>query len=145
MDVESSTQRFWLFKEEPDHYSYDRLVEDGETVWDGVTNNLALKHLRSVKKGDLALFYHTGKEKRVVGVMRIKSDPYPNPKLRDPKLVVVDVEPVQHLPRPVGLSEIKSDAKLKGFELVRLPRLSIMPVPKEIWDKILRMANTKTQ
>ena len=130
----------WLFKEESTHYSFDDLLRDKRTVWDGVRNNLALKNLRSVKKGDKALFFHTGKERVVVGIMKVVSDPRPDPKLRDERLVVVDVEPLAKLPRPVSLAEIKKNPKFKGWDLLRLPRLSVMPVSQEHWDEIERMA-----
>ena len=130
----------WLFKEEPDHYSFDNLLRDGKTVWDSVRNNLALKHLRTVKKGDLAFFYHTGNETAVVGIVKVISDPYPDPEEKDPKLVVVDVAPVEKLNRPVELAEIKSNSKFKNFELVRIPRLSVMPVPKALWNEIIKMS-----
>ncbi len=131
---------YWLFKEEPEHYSFNDLVRDGRTVWDGVRNNLALKHIRAMKKSDLAFFYHTGKETTVVGIIRIVSDPYPDPEEKDPKLVVVDIEPVEKIKRPVTLAEIKSNAKFKNFELVRISRLSVMPVPKSLWDEIIKMS-----
>jgi len=130
----------WLFKEESTHYSFDDLLRDKRTVWDGVRNNLALKNLRSVKKGDKALFFHTGKERAVVGIMKVVSDPRPDPKLRDERLVVVDVEPLAKLPRPVSLAEIKKNPKFKGWDLLRLPRLSVMPVSQEHWDEIERTA-----
>lgn len=130
----------WLFKEEPDHYSFNNLLRDGKTVWDSVRNNLALKHLRTVKKGDLAFFYHTGNETAVVGIVKVISDPYPDREEKDPKLVVVDVAPVEKLNRPVALAEIKSNSKFKNFELVRIPRLSVMPVPKALWDEIIKMS-----
>jgi predicted RNA-binding protein with PUA-like domain len=131
---------YWLFKEEPTHYSFDQLVRDGETVWNGVINNLALIHLRKVRKGDEILFYHTGGETAMVGVMHATSDPYPDPTLKNPKLVVVDVRADKKLAKPVTLSHIKNDAQLSKFDLVRLPRLSVMPVPPEIWSKILKPA-----
>ncbi len=130
----------WLFKEEPEHYSFDDLVRDGMTVWNGVRNNLALKHIRAMKNDDLAFFYHTGKETAVVGIIRIVSDPYPDPEEKDPKLVVIDVAPAEKLKRPVTLAEIKSNMKFKNFELVRIPRLSVMPVPKVLWDEIIKMS-----
>jgi len=130
----------WLFKEEPTHYSFPDLVKDGRTVWEGVRNPLAQKHLRSVKKGDLILYYHTGKEKAVVGIARAASDAYTDPKHKTGKLVVVDVEPVKALPSPVTLAAIKAQAKFKAFPLVRLPRLSVMPVEEDIWDAIDSMA-----
>lgn len=131
---------YWLFKEEPEHYSFDNLVLDGRTVWSGVRNNLALKHMRAMRKGDLAFFYHTGKETAVVGIIKIVSDPYPDPEEKDPKLVVVDVAPVEKLKRPVALAEIKSNSKFKNFELVRIPRLSVMPVLKPLWDEVIKIS-----
>jgi len=131
---------YWLFKEEPEHYSFDNLVLDGRTVWSGVRNNLALKHMRAMRKGDLAFFYHTGKETAVVGIIKIVSDPYPDPEEKDPKLVVVDVAPVEKLKRPVTLTEIKSNSKFKNFELVRIPRLSVMPVLKPLWDEVIKIS-----
>jgi predicted RNA-binding protein with PUA-like domain len=129
---------YWLFKQEPSTYSYSQLEKDGRTVWDEVANNLALKHLRNVKKGDRALFYHTGAEKQVVGVMEIGSDPYPDPK--DGSLVVVDVRPAGRLARPVTLNAIKRDPAFSGWELVRISRLSVMPVPDRLWDRIMKMS-----
>jgi len=131
---------YWLFKEEPEHYSFDNLVLDGRTVWSGVRNNLALKHMRAMRKSDLAFFYHTGKETAVVGIIKIVSDPYPDPEEKDPKLVVVDVAPVEKLKRPVTLAEIKSNSKFKNFELVRIPRLSVMPVLKPLWDEVIKIS-----
>ncbi|MBI4513418.1 MAG: EVE domain-containing protein [Gemmatimonadetes bacterium] len=130
----------WLFKEEPTHYSFDDLSKDGRARWDGVRNNLALKHLRQVRKGDGILYYHTGSAKAIVGIARAVSDPYPDPKARDARYVVVDVEPVKGLRRPVTLAEIKAHPKFKNFPLVRIPRLSVMPVTEEQWDLIEEMA-----
>jgi len=131
---------YWLLKEEPEHYSIDNLLQDGKTVWSGVRNNLALKHMRTMKKGDLAFYYHTGKETAVTGIIKIVSDPYPDPEEDDPKLVAVDVVPVEKLKKPVTLAEIKSNSKFKNFELVRIPRLSIMPVSKAHWDEIIKIS-----
>ncbi len=133
----------WLFKEEPTHYSYSQLAKDGRTVWDGVRNNLALKHLRNVKKGDQAFYYHTDEEKTVFGIMRIVSDPYADPKSNDPRHIVVDVEPSARLSRPVPLNEIKKNPKLKGIELARLPRLSVMPIMEDVWDEILALSKNR--
>ena len=129
---------YWLFKQEPSTYSYSQLESDGKTVWNGVANNLALKHLRSVKKGDKALFYHTGEEKRAVGIMEIASSPYPDPK--DRSLVVVDVRPAGRLAKPVTLDAIKLDPAFSGWELVRISRLTVMPVPNKLWDRIMKMS-----
>ena len=106
---------YWLFKEEPEHYSIDQLIRDKRATWSGVGNNLALKHLRSIKKGDQVFYYHTGKEKAVVGVMEVVKGPYADPKEDDPRLVVVDVKPVRRLDRPVSLAEIKGNKKFADF------------------------------
>lgn len=129
---------YWLFKQEPSTYSYQQLEKDGRTAWDGVANNLALKHLRAVKKGDRALFYHTGDEKQAVGIMEIVSDPYPD--LKDKRLTIVDVRPAGKLARPVTLEQIKADHAFAGWELVRISRLSVMPVPEKLWNRIQKMA-----
>jgi predicted RNA-binding protein with PUA-like domain len=130
----------WLFKEEPSHYSYDDLERDDTTVWDGVTNNLALQHLRRVRRGDGVLYYHTGNEKAVVGEACVLSDPEPAPEINDPRHVVVWVQAVQRLLHPVSLGRIKADPTLKDWDLVRLPRLSIVPVTEAQWDRIQELA-----
>ena len=130
----------FLFKEEPTHYSYDDLVRDGKTSWTGVKNPLAQKHLRSVRKGDRIFYYHTGDEKAVVGVAKAANDAYPDPKDEAGKLHAVDVVPVEKLPRPVTLAEIKASAAFRDFPLVRISRLSVMPVSDREWDGIEKMA-----
>ena len=130
----------WLFKEEPSSYNFDALVEDGHTVWAGVKNPLAQKHLRSVRKDDRIFYYHTGNEKAVVGIARALSHAYPDPKDKSGKLSVVDVVPVKKLPRPVTLTEIKAKPAFKTFPLTRLPRLSVMPVTDVEWSEIEKMA-----
>ena len=129
----------WLFKTEPSSYSFQRLQRDKKTVWDGVKNNLALKYLSGVKNGDWILIYHTGDEKSVVGVGQALSAAYPDPEKEDPKLVVVDIRPIEPLSRPVTLAEMKANPKLAKFDLVRLPRLSVMPVSEEQWQAIGQM------
>lgn len=131
-------KKYWLVKQEPSTYSYDKLEKEKKTVWDGVHNNLALKHIRSMKKGDQALFYHTGDEKRAVGIIEITKNPYPNPKEGDKRFVVVDVKPVARLKRPVTLNEIKKDGVFKNWELLRISRLSVMPMPQKLWDTIIK-------
>ena len=131
---------YWLFKEEPSHYSFDDLVRDKKTVWSGVANNLALKHLRAVKKGDRVFYYHTGDEKAVVGVMEVIKGAYADPEENDDRLVVVHVKPLARLARPVTLAEIKSNPQLAHLPLVRISRLSVMPVTPEEWAEIERMA-----
>jgi predicted RNA-binding protein with PUA-like domain len=126
---------YWLFKQEPSSYSYSQLETDGKTVWDGVSNNLALKHLRNVKASDRIFFYHTGEEKRIVGIMEASSASYSDRQGQ----TVVEVKPVARLPKPVSLEEIKSDPSFSGWELVRISKLSVMPVPQELWKKIQRL------
>lgn len=126
----------WLFKQEPSCYSFADLEKEGGTVWDGVSNNLARKNLRQVKKGDRILYYHTGKEKAIVGVMQATSDASPDTSSDDPKAVVVAVKPLRRLAVPVTLEQIKGDKKLAGWELVRLSRLSVMPVSPEQWRRV---------
>jgi predicted RNA-binding protein with PUA-like domain len=125
----------WLFKEEPEHYSFADLQREGRTVWDGVTNALARKHLRQVRPGDRVFYYHTGKEKAIVGEMRAVSAPRLDP-AGDDKSVVVEVEPVRALKRPVTLAEVKDDAILADWDLVRNSRLSVMPVSEEQWRRV---------
>jgi len=130
----------WLFKTEPAHYSYDDLEREQSTVWDGVSNNLALKNLRMVKKGDETFIYHTGDEKQLVGIAVVTSNPYADPKQNDPKLAVVDVKPTRKLRRAVILAEIKADKMLKNFDLIRLPRLSVVPVSDLQWQRLLELS-----
>lgn len=127
---------YWLFKSEPSCYSYDDLERDKKTVWDGVANNLALKYLRQVKKGDLAIVYHTGDEKAAIGICEVVSNPYVDPKEQDPKLAVVDVKPKKRLSKPVTLASIKANEAFADFLLVKMSRLSVMPVTKEQWELI---------
>jgi len=130
----------WLFKEEPTHYSYDDLVKDKRTIWSGVKNPLAQKHLHAVRKGDRIFYYHTGDEKAVVGIVKALGDAYPDPADESGKQAVVDVAPVSKLPRAVALAEIKADAAFKDFPLVRISRLSVMPVSDTEWKRIEKMA-----
>jgi predicted RNA-binding protein with PUA-like domain len=130
----------FLFKEEPTHYSWDDFVRDGKTSWTGVRNPLAQKHLRSVKKGDRIFYYHTGDEKSVVGIAKAGGDAYPDPKDRAGKLYAVDVVPVKKLPRPVTLAEIKASPAFRDFPLVRISRLSVMPVSEKEWAAIEKLA-----
>lgn len=126
----------WLLKTEPDCYSWDDLARDKKTVWDGVTNALALKNIRTMKKGDLALIYHTGDQRAAVGVAEVSSNPYADPKEDDEKLAVVDVKAKKKLPAPVSLSDIKADPAFAGWDLLRLGRLSVVPVPDAMWRRI---------
>lgn len=126
--------RRWLFKTEPGEYSYDDLARDTKTVWDGVSNNLALKNLREVRMGDQIMIYHSGDEKAIVGLAEAISDPYPDPAENDEKLVVVNLKPKRRYAAALTLAEIKAHDELRDFDLVRLPRLSVMPVSQEQWQ-----------
>ena len=130
---------YWLLKSEPDAYSYRDLEQKGRTVWDGVRNNLALKQIRTVRKGDRALIYHTGNERAVVGVARVVSNPYPDPEGKEDRFVVFDLVPEGRLDQPVTLKRIKEDEAFEGFDLVRLPRLSVVPVPEKLWRRLLAL------
>ncbi len=130
----------WLLKSDPEVYSYWDLERDKKTVWDGITNNLALKHVRAMAKGDLAFIYHSGDEKAVVGIAEIISAPHADPNRKDPKLVVVDIRARRRLSRAVSLAEIKARPDFKDFALVRMSRLSVMPVAADRWEGILKMS-----
>jgi predicted RNA-binding protein with PUA-like domain len=127
---------YWLFKEEPDHYSYSDLEREQGTLWNGVTNSLARMHLRKIRRGDRILYYHTGKEKAIVGEMRAVGDAVPDSKSADPKAVAVEVRPVRRLHHPVSLRRVKEDAQLASWDLARLPRLSVMPVTNDQWRRV---------
>lgn len=129
---------YWLMKSEPASYSWADLERDGATEWDGVRNNAARLHLKAMKAGDQAFFYHSMSDKAVVGVMRIARAAAPDPK--DPAWVSVRVEPVRALKRPVTLAEIKAEPSLARMELIRQSRLSVAPVRAEEWRKLLEMA-----
>jgi predicted RNA-binding protein with PUA-like domain len=130
----------WLFKEEPSHYSYDAFVKDNTAVWSGVRNPVAQRHLHAVKKGDRIFYYHTGDEKAIVGVARATRDAYADPDDSSGKAAVVDIAPVRKLKRPVTLKEIKADRFFKDFPLVRISRLSVMPVTDAEWERIEKMS-----
>ena len=134
---------YWLAKQEPSGprgYNILQLKEDKKTIWDGVHNNLALKHIRNMRTGYLVFFYHTGDERQVVGIMSVTSNPYPNPEEDNERFVVVDVKFKSLLAKSVGLDEIKKQKGLENWELLRISRLSVMPVPKSIWDLIIKMS-----
>ncbi|HUI42019.1 MAG TPA: EVE domain-containing protein [Terriglobia bacterium] len=130
----------WLLKSDPETYSFAHLERDGRTRWDGVANNLALKHLRSFRPGDAVLIYHTGAERALVGTAEAVSGPYQDPKQKDARLVVVDLKAGPRLARPVPLDEIKRQPALKNFDLVRMSRLSVMPVSEAHWRLLMSMA-----
>ena len=130
---------YWLLKTEPEKYSYFNLEQDGNTVWDGVNNPLALKHIRNMLIGDLALIYHTGKERQIIGIAEVVSQPYADPTLNDPKRVVVDVRALKKVSLPLQLKQIKQDAEFEHFELLRLPRLSVIPVSEFYWQRLMSL------
>jgi len=131
---------FWLLKSEPDVYSFDQLLAEGETVWNGVRNNAARLHLRAMKAGDEALFYHSNIGKQAVGICRISREAYPDPTDESSQWVAVSVQPVRRLPRPVPLADMKAEPGLADFQLIRQSRLSVVPVREAEWALILRMA-----
>jgi predicted RNA-binding protein with PUA-like domain len=131
---------YWLLKTEPDCYSWEQLAADKKATWDGVANALALKHIRTMKKGDLAIIYHTGSEKQAVGIAEVASNPYPNPKESDDRLAVIDLKAKKKLNRPVTLEAIKADPAFAGWDLLRISRLSVVPVSEKIWKRVEELA-----
>ena len=136
---------YWLVKSEPFKYSWDELVKDGSTYWDGVRNAQARNNLRAMKKGDLTLYYHSNEGKEVVGVAKITQEAYQDPTTPDDRWVVVDVAPVKPMKRNVTLAMIKEDPKLEGIALVKQSRLSVMPIEKEHFERILVLGETKVR
>ena len=132
----------FLFKEEPENYSYDAFAKDGKTTWTGVKNPVAQRNLRSVRKGDLVFYYHTGKEKAIVGIAKAAGHAYPDPKDTTGRAYVVDLVPVKKLKRPVTLAEVKADKRFASFPLTRIPRLSVMPVSETEWAALMAMSES---
>ena len=133
----------WLVKSEPVKYSWDQFVSDGSTYWDGVRNAQARNNLQAMREGDRVLYYHSNEGKEVVGVARVTRDSYPDPTTDDERWVVVDLKPLKAFAEPVSLATIKSDAKLAGIALVTHSRLSVMPIPKPAFERILALGKTK--
>ncbi len=133
---------YFLVKTEPSEYSYDDLIRDKKTIWSGISAAPALKHIRSMKKGDIAFVYHTGDEKQIVGIAKIISNPYPDPKEKNEKLVVVEIQALEKLKTPVTLATIKSKKELATMPLVRIGRLSVQPVTDREWDIIISLSKT---
>ena len=129
----------WLVKEEPTHYGFDALVADRRTTWSGVKNALAQKHLRAMKKGDRVFYYHTGDEKAIVGIAKVVADARPDPDDPTAKSYVADIAPVGKIGQPVTLAAVKADPFFADFALVRMSRLSVMPVTDEQWARIERI------
>jgi predicted RNA-binding protein with PUA-like domain len=130
----------WLVKEEPTNYSFEALIKEGRTSWSGVKNPLAQKHLKSIHKGDKVFYYHTGTEKQIVGIARALSDAYLDPKDKSGKLSAFDLGPVKRLRKAVTLAKVKATPRFATFPLVRLPRLSVMPVSDGEWKLLEAMS-----
>lgn len=133
-------ERRWIVKSEPSAYSFADLERDGRTIWDGIRNAQALIHVRTMRKGDRVLFYHSGEGRELVGLARVGSNPYADPAAGDPKLAVVDLVPLRALPKPVPLAAVKADPALADLGLVRHSRLSVMPVSPAQWSRLLALA-----
>ncbi|QJW45805.1 EVE domain-containing protein [bacterium BFN5] len=131
---------YWLAKTEPESYSYEDLERLGRDPWNGVKNFTALKHISNMRPGDLVFIYHTGKEKAIVGVAEVVSQPYPDPTETDKRFIATDVEPRYRLDRPISLKEIKQNPVFDEWELVRQSRLSVMPVTAEHWSLVHSLA-----
>lgn len=138
--AKKETKGHWLVKQEPEDYSWDDLVRDGSTQWTGVRNFQARNNLRQMKVGDEVFFYHTGKEKCVVGIASVSKAAYPDPTAKEEGWIAVDIKPVKKLAKPVSLVEIKANANLSDLLLVRQSRLSVMPVTKEAFERIVAMS-----
>jgi predicted RNA-binding protein with PUA-like domain len=136
---------YWLLKSEPDTWSYDDQKKKGAKgdAWTGVRNFTARRHLKEMKKGDRAFFYHTGDEKAVVGIVEVLREAYPDPTAKGEPWVVVDVKTVEALPKPVTLAAIKAEAKLKDMALVKYSRLSVQPVTEAEWKLVCKMGGLK--
>lgn len=130
----------FLFKTEPSTYSYDHLAREGTTVWDGVKSPLALKHLRNVQRGDTIVIYHTGNERSAVGIARAVGSPHPDPRGKDEKATVIEIRALQKLPRPVPILAFRSDPVLSKTDLVRLSRLSVLPLTEPQLKRVLKLA-----
>ncbi len=136
---------YWLVKSEPDHYSWEQLQQDGSTFWDGVRNYQARNNLQAMKKGDRVLFYHSQEGKAVVGVAKVTKEAYPDPTIDDPRWVAVDIKPVKALKKPVGLEQMKQDARLASVPLLRHTRLSVMPIAPEEFSVILQLGGVRIE
>ena len=134
---------YWLIKSEPFKYSWDKFVEDGQTFWDGVRNYGARNNLRSMKKGDLAFWYHSNEGMEIVGIAKVVKESYQDPTTPDPAWLVVDFKPLKKLKTPVSLATIKNDPRLTDMDLIRLGRLSVQTVKEAEWKIVMELANTK--
>jgi len=134
---------YWLIKSEPFKYSWEQLEKDKQTFWDGVRNYAARNHLRAMKKGDLAFFYHSNEGLEIVGIAKVVKEAYPDPTIDDDTWSVVDFAPHKKLKKPVSLAQIKEDKRLQDMALVKLGRLSVQPVTDKEWEIVMEMAGTK--
>jgi predicted RNA-binding protein with PUA-like domain len=134
---------FWLLKTEPTDYSFDDLLREKKAIWNGVSNNAALKNLRAMQAGDELFIYHTGDEKQIIGTATVTKSAYPDPKEKDAKLVVVDLKAGKRLTNPVTLSQIKADKQFAGWDLLRIGRLSVVPTTPEQWAAVMDLAGAK--
>ncbi len=132
---------YFLLKTEPSTYSYSDLERDKKAVWDGVTSPGGLFQIKQVRKGDAAFIYHTGDEKQVVGIAEITTDPYIDPKAGNPKIFIFDIKPKRRLPKPVTLEQIKADKKFNDSRIVKEARLSVQPMPENLWNAILELSS----
>lgn len=130
---------YWMVKQEPETYSWDDFVRDGRTDWSGVRNYQARNNLRNMKAGDRVLFYHSGKDKAVVGIAEVAKSAYPDPTAQDPQWVAVDLKPVKAFTAPVPLAAIRYDKRLSGLPLIRQSQLSVMPLTKDEFDVLVGM------
>lgn len=134
---------YWLVKSEPFKYSFDQLLKDKQTFWDGVRNYAARNNLRAMKKGELVFFYHSNEGVEIVGIAKVAKEAYQDPTTEDPAWLVVDLKPVRKLKKPVTLDEIKKDKRFANMDLVRLGRLSVQTVKDDEWEWIMEMAGEK--
>lgn len=135
--------KYWLVKQEPSAYPFSQLVVDGRTIWDGVRNYQARNNLAAMKEGDLVLYYHSVKEKAIVGVAEVVREQHPDPTADDPRWIVVDLAARTELSEPVTLDQVKSDPELRDMKLVKQSRLSVMPVTAAQFKRVLRLGRTR--
>ena len=135
---------FWLIKSEPEVYSWDQLVKDKHTRWDGIRNYAARLHLRAMKKGDPIFFYHSNKGTEIVGIASVIKEAYPDPTTTDDAWFAVDVKPLKKFVKPVSLEQIKKEKKLSSMALVRISRLSVQPVTEDEWNIIMKMGGMES-
>ena len=134
---------YWLVKSEPDVYSWEQLVKDKQTGWEGVRNYAARNHLRSMKKGDEVFFYHSNEGLAIVGIAKVAKESFQDPTTTDPNWLSVELKPYKKLKHPVALSQMKTNKRLANMALIRIGRLSVSPVTEEEWNAILKMSEEK--